>query len=73
MDEDERNRIISEYTARLAAGEPVMFFAMREIVRFWVSPTGEALMDFAYGAAPDGQAVIARIAISSEAVQTSKV
>ena len=70
--EAKRKRIIESYNAKLASGEPMMDFALDEILEIHTLPTGEALIEFVFGQSPDNRAIIARLAVSREAARILK-
>ncbi len=71
-DNERTKQGIEEFWRRVETAEPMMAFAMHEIVRIETIPTGEALIDFVFAKSVDDRATIARLAISKEAAQAIK-
>jgi hypothetical protein len=71
-DEAKQKGMIEAYNAAIAAGEPLVDWAMHEILKIRTFPTGEVLIDFVFAKSPDSLAMVARLAVSSEAARILK-
>jgi hypothetical protein len=71
-DEAKNKAFLEAYNAKLEAGEPMMTFAFHEILKLWIAPTGEMLIDFVFAKSPDNRVVVARAVMGSASTRMLK-
>lgn len=72
-DQEARNKAhIAEHNRRVEAGEPLFTFPLHEMLRLYVTPDGEVLVDFAVPDLHSQRSTIFRLVMSRQAARTLK-